>query len=401
MTKIIQQTESTMDSITSDKCAKELTNMSKEKIFITTKIKKHKNWTKEEDKLLIEIATKFKQKSWTKVALFFPDKNPAQCRARYKRIRPGIVKGPWKREEDVRIIELVQQTGKNWALISKMMPSRNGKQIRDRFLNYLDPHINKVKFTDDEDKLIIEQYKKHGSKWSVIAKSFPGRTGDMIKNRFYSCLKRRVHIYEVPQTKRNRKKYYKSKKDLFSSSNKNVSTSESPKQDICTIPYSYFSQVPNYSYSNKSEYQQEHLYDKQSNNSLPLISINISQNNNYKLNSALDHDGHNAENCICNHCNPTLPLTEKICPDNHLQNNIPVANFIRTPNYFENYYNDANFQNYLLYAQNQSLLQSNTPSYGSIQNMFPLNLSNNEQILASLYNLNNIAIQRNSNMQYK
>lgn len=190
----------------------EYNGANKEKIFILTKIKKHKNWTKEEDKLLIEVANKFKQKSWTKAALYFKDKNPAQCRARYKRIRPGIVKGAWTKEEDQMIVDLVNKSGRNWALISKMMPTRNGKQIRDRFLNYLDPFINKIKFTDDDDGKIIEFYKIYGTKWSKIAKFFDGRTGDMIKNRFYSCLKRKVHIYEVNTNKRIRKKYYKAKR---------------------------------------------------------------------------------------------------------------------------------------------------------------------------------------------
>jgi hypothetical protein len=64
----------------------EVNDKENKKIFITTKIKKHKNWTKDEDILLLEIAERFKQKSWTKVSTFFVDKNPAQCRARYKRI---------------------------------------------------------------------------------------------------------------------------------------------------------------------------------------------------------------------------------------------------------------------------------------------------------------------------
>lgn len=191
---------------------KEVNDLDKKKIFITTKIKKHKNWTKDEDILLLEIADRFKQKSWTKVSTFFIDKNPAQCRARYKRIRPGIIKGAWAKEEDQAIIDFVASNGKNWALISKMMPTRNGKQIRDRFLNYLDPNINRDKFTEEEDKKIIESYIKHGSKWSVIAKNFLGRTGDMIKNRFYSCLKRKIHVYEITHPKRIRKKYYKAKK---------------------------------------------------------------------------------------------------------------------------------------------------------------------------------------------
>jgi len=205
----------------SEKIEAEKENIEKDqkKIFITTKIKKHKNWTKDEDILLLDIADRFKQKSWTKVSTFFVDKNPAQCRARYKRIRPGIIKGAWAKEEDQTIIDFVTSNGKNWALISKMMPTRNGKQIRDRFLNYLDPSINRDKFTEEEDKKIIENYIEHGSKWSVIAKNFPGRTGDMIKNRFYSCLKRKIHVYDVANPKRIFKKYYKSKKIKYSREN--------------------------------------------------------------------------------------------------------------------------------------------------------------------------------------
>jgi len=51
----------------------------------------------------------------------------------------------------------------------------------------------------------------------VISKSFPGRTGDMIKNRFYSCLKKRVHLYDVQKIKRLKKKYnYRNKKQIKS-----------------------------------------------------------------------------------------------------------------------------------------------------------------------------------------
>lgn len=215
-----------------DKKITQYTPSSGEKIFITTKIKKHKNWTKEEDNLLLEVALKFKEKCWTKVSEFFKDKNPAQCRARFKRIRPGIIKGPWTKEEDQKIIDLVEKSGRNWALISKMMPSRNGKQIRDRFINYLDPLINKLKFTPEEDAKITELYLEHGSRWSVIAKEFPGRTGDMIKNRFYSCLKRRIHVYEFHSTKKLRKNYYQTKRtkvnydqtDYFNNPNPHIIT---------------------------------------------------------------------------------------------------------------------------------------------------------------------------------
>ena len=68
------------------------------------------------------------------------------------------------------------------------MPWRTGKQIRDRYLNILDDRLNKNKFTKDEDDKIIELYEKFGNSWSKIAKYLIGRTGDMVKNRFYSTL---------------------------------------------------------------------------------------------------------------------------------------------------------------------------------------------------------------------
>jgi len=155
-------------------------------------------------------------------------------------------------------------------------------------------------------------------------------------------------------------------------------------------------------------------YDNKNNNSLgPLIAINISQNNNFKYNSGNleTHEHHSAENCICSHCNPTLPLSEKNYPEQPNTSHFPAANYIQTPNYFENYYNDNNFQNYLLYAQNQGMFQQNSPNFANFSKMFPINYPNkdsnslylnpNEQILASLYNLNNMTMQRNANLQYK
>lgn len=36
------------------------------------------------------------------------------------------------------------------------MDGRSSKQIRERFLNNLDPDINKEKFTPEEDQIILE-----------------------------------------------------------------------------------------------------------------------------------------------------------------------------------------------------------------------------------------------------
>lgn len=165
---------------------------SKNKIFSIRKVKNQKKWNKEEDKLLIQLAQKYNEKNWKEISSKFNNKNPLQCFSRYKRIRPGIKKGTWKKEEDEQIIKLVKKYGNAWSKISREIKTRNGKQIRDRYLNVLDPSVNKDKFTYSEDVYLLKLFNKHGPKWAVIARYFPLRTADMIKNRFHSSIKKRV-----------------------------------------------------------------------------------------------------------------------------------------------------------------------------------------------------------------
>jgi len=96
-------------------------------IFSIKKIKNQKKWTLEEDELLIALAEKYNEKHWKEISKRFDNKNPLQCFSRYKRIRPGIIKGSWKKEEDEAIKELVLQHGKSWSKILKLLGTRNGK----------------------------------------------------------------------------------------------------------------------------------------------------------------------------------------------------------------------------------------------------------------------------------
>ena len=165
--------------------------MSKEKIFIIKKVIHQKKWSKEDDKKLINLVEKNNGKNWKKISKYFDNKTPYQCFNRYIRIKPGMKKGSWKKEEDKLILNLISKYGKKWSKISKIIKNRNGKQIRDRYLNILNPNINKKKFSIEEDFLLINLYEKFGSKWSKIKTYFENRTSDMIKNRFYCCLKKK------------------------------------------------------------------------------------------------------------------------------------------------------------------------------------------------------------------
>ena len=169
-------------------------------------------WTEEEDKILKEKAKEFKYKNWNSIANFIPGRTSIQCSARYRRIRPGLIKGAWDKDEDNKLLSLYEKYGKNWAAISKEMPQRTGKQIRDRFLNSLDTKFERGKFTEEEDQTIIKYYKIYGNSWAKIAKKLKTRTGDMVKNRFYSSLKKSIFKSKsLLKRKRERQIHHKNK----------------------------------------------------------------------------------------------------------------------------------------------------------------------------------------------
>jgi hypothetical protein len=167
----------------------------KKPIFSIKKVINQKKWSKDEDSILLNLVKENNGKKWKEIASHFHNKNSHQCFSRYKRIRPEINKGSWKKEEDTLILHLIEIYGNSWSKISKIIKTRTGKQIRDRYTNVLAPNINKNKFSVDEDKLLIQLYQKFGAKWSKIHTFFKNRTTDMIKNRFHSSLKKKYDDY--------------------------------------------------------------------------------------------------------------------------------------------------------------------------------------------------------------
>ncbi|KAL3676792.1 hypothetical protein R1sor_026740 [Riccia sorocarpa] len=121
-------------------------------------------------------------------------------------VKRGLRKGPWTREEDIRLKEYITKHGHScWRTLPKSAGlQRCGKSCRLRWINYLRPDLKRGNFLNEEEQLIITLQSLLGNRWSLIAGRLPGRTDNEIKNHWNTHLKKKLKSMGIdPSTHRS------------------------------------------------------------------------------------------------------------------------------------------------------------------------------------------------------
>lgn len=158
------------------------------------------------------------------VAMIENESKKIEMQTKKSKYRPSYFtpKIKFSPDEDNLLIEAVKILGTNvWHDIALKVPGRNARQCRERWNNYLNPSLISAPWTPEEDLFLLQKRKDLGLNWQNISVFFPQRSKNSIKNR-YSILIRR-------QTKKDRKFHTnKSSKNINSSSQKSLQKSDKP-----------------------------------------------------------------------------------------------------------------------------------------------------------------------------
>eukprot|EP00501_MAST-03F_sp_TOSAG23-6_P001041 GSMAST32.ASY1.ANO1.1083.1 assembled CDS len=178
-------------------------------------------WTAKEDDTLRIIVKEYRGKNWKAMAKMMPGRTGVQCLHRWNKY-PGLVKGPWSKSEDELLRSyMTDRLPKDvkWAEVAQNLVGRLGKQCRERWFNHLHPDLNKGPWTEEEEAIMFKEQGKIGNKWCQIARLLPGRSENMVKNKWHSLCRKN----------NNRKRRKKKKEELSSRHSLNKRTKVSTK----------------------------------------------------------------------------------------------------------------------------------------------------------------------------
>lgn len=92
-------------------------------------------------------------------------------------------KRSWDSESDQLLIEQISRIGpRQWHIIAKNVPGREGKQCRERWVNNLSPLLRETAWSCEEIWIIYIMRVRMNNTWAMITMGLLGRPDNSIKN---------------------------------------------------------------------------------------------------------------------------------------------------------------------------------------------------------------------------
>ncbi|MCE2716565.1 MAG: Myb-like DNA-binding domain-containing protein [Pseudomonadota bacterium] len=153
-------------------------------------------------------------------------------------------------EDEILRVAVAIQGAKKWSTIAERLPAKIGKQCRERYMNHLDPTVDKSDFTEAERELLCKMIDQHTSTkedgkkeiaWAEIAKSFrqyDPTTGTIVKRRTDLFLKnhRNSSIHKAERKNRTWTDSRKKKRDSSSIQTDESITDNVPSSFLPLLP---------------------------------------------------------------------------------------------------------------------------------------------------------------------
>lgn len=126
--------------------------------------------------------------------------SPVNAQSRSPEQKKGnVLKVKFTEEEDQKLTRIVMQVGaKDWIKVSQLMETRNPRQCRERWNNYINPCLRTDPWTPEEDILLNQKFLEYGPKWNKISKFFKNRSDNNIRNRWMMIARHRSKQQKSP-----------------------------------------------------------------------------------------------------------------------------------------------------------------------------------------------------------
>ncbi|CAL1292289.1 unnamed protein product, partial [Larinioides sclopetarius] len=125
-----------------------------------------KYWTPQEDAKLLHLVESNRIGDfipWNIVCSQMEGRERHQVINRYERtINNRNKRSPWSRQEDAMLLMCVKKFGAHWTRMKEYIPGRNPYNIRERYVNILDPYIKCGPWTKAEDLKLTELVQEYG-----------------------------------------------------------------------------------------------------------------------------------------------------------------------------------------------------------------------------------------------